>query len=105
MAVARPLLVIIGATASGKSQLAMRLAEQVGGEILSVDSMQVYRHMDIGTAKPSADEERRVRHHVIDVVEPNETFTVARFVELADAAIADAGARDGPPIATGGTPL
>src|SRR5256885_14388619 len=99
MAVVCPLMVIIGATASGKSQLALRLAEEVGGEILSVDSMQVYRHMDVGTAKPSADEQRRVRHHLIDVIEPTETFTVARFVELADAAIADAAARQIPLIA------
>jgi tRNA dimethylallyltransferase len=100
-----PMLVIIGATASGKSALAMRLAEEVGGEILSVDSMQVYRGMDIGTAKPTPDEQRRVRHHLIDVVEPSETFTVVRFVELADAVIADARKRHVPLIATGGTPL
>jgi tRNA dimethylallyltransferase len=97
--------VIIGATASGKSAVALRLAEEVGGEILSVDSMQVYRGMDIGTAKPTAEEQRRVRHHLIDVVEPNETFTVARFVEHADAVIAEARVRNVPLIATGGTPL
>ena len=106
MAVFRPrMLAIIGATASGKSELALRVAEEAGAEILSVDSMQVYRGMDIGTAKPSADERRRVRHHLIDVVEPNETFTVARFVELADAVIADATARRVPLVVTGGTPL
>ena len=77
-------------TASGKSELALRIAELIGGEILSVDSMQVYRAMDIGTAKPTADEQARIMHHVIDVVEPSESFTVARFVELADAVIADA---------------
>ena len=93
MAGARAILVILGPTASGKSQLAQRLAERVGGEILSVDSMQVYRHMDIGTAKPTAEEQRRVPHHLIDVVGPTENFTVARFVELADAAITDAAAR------------
>ena len=101
----QPLLVIIGATASGKSELALRVAERVGGEILSVDSMQVYRGMDIGTAKPTPDEQRRVRHHLIDVVEPTQEFTVARFVELADAVIADARGRGVPLIATGGTPL
>ena len=101
------LLAIIGATASGKSALALRVAEEVsaGGELLSVDSMQVYRGMDIGTAKPTAEEQRRVRHHLIDVVDPNETFTVARFVESADAVIADARVRQVPLIATGGTPL
>lgn len=100
-----PILVILGPTASGKSELALRAAERVGGEILSVDSMQVYRHMNIGTAKPTAAEQARVRHHVIDVLEPSETFTVARFVELADRTIADAAARHVPLIAVGGTPL
>jgi tRNA dimethylallyltransferase len=99
------LTVILGATASGKSALAMGLAKRVGGEILSVDSMQVYRGMDVGTAKPTADERAAVRHHLIDLVEPTETFTVARFVELADAVIADAAVRRVPLIATGGTPL
>jgi tRNA dimethylallyltransferase len=102
MAVTPNMLVILGPTASGKSELALRLADEVGGEILSVDSMQVYRQMDIGTAKPSADERRRVRHHGIDLVDPDEPFTTARFVELADRVIADAKA---PLIATGGTPL
>ena len=100
-----PIIVILGATASGKSELALRLADEIGGEILSIDSMQVYRQMDIGTAKPTREEQARVRHHLIDVVEPNESFTVARFVELADAAIADATARGVPIVATGGTPL
>ena len=101
----RPMLVIIGATASGKSELALEFASRARAELLSVDSMQLYRHMDIGTAKPTAGEQARVRHHLIDVVEANETFTVARFVEMADAAIADAAARDVPLVATGGTPL
>jgi tRNA dimethylallyltransferase len=99
------MLVILGATASGKSALALRMAGEVGGEILSVDSMQVYRGMDVGTAKPTVDEQRRVRHHGIDLVDPDQTFTVARFVELADAGITDAAARNVPLIATGGTPL
>src|SRR5690349_14512912 len=104
--VPRPdITVILGPTASGKSALAMDLARRVGSEILSVDSMQVYRGMDIGTAKPTATERRDVPHHLIDVVAPNETFTVARFVELADAVIADAARRGVPLIATGGTPL
>src|SRR5687768_10895670 len=99
------MLVILGPTASGKSDLALEVARRTGAEILSVDSMQVYRGMDIGTAKPSAAERAEVRHHLIDVVEPTETFTVARFVELADAVIADARRRGVPLIATGGTPL
>jgi len=98
-------LVILGPTASGKSDLAMTLARRWGAEILSVDSMQVYREMDIGTAKPSRAEQAEVRHHLIDMVGPDETFTVARFVEMADAVIADAAARKTPLIATGGTPL
>jgi tRNA dimethylallyltransferase len=105
MAVSCELLAVIGPTASGKSDLAMRLAQEKGGQILSVDSMQVYRAMDIGTAKPSPAEQAQVRHHLIDIVDPNETFTVARFVEAADAAIADAAAQCVPLIATGGTPL
>ena len=105
MAVSRPLLVILGPTASGQSDLAMAVARRTGAEILSLDSMQVYRGMDVGTAKPTPAERAEVRHHLIDVVEPSEEFTVARFVELADATIADAAARAKPLIGTGGTPL
>jgi len=105
MAATEPILAIIGATASGKSALAMRVAERTGAEILSVDSMQVYRGMDAGTAKPTPQERQRVVHHLIDVVRPDETFTVARFVALADAVIADAAARKARLIAVGGTPL
>ena len=95
-------IVIIGPTASGKSAVAMEIAQKLGGQILSVDSMQVYRGMDIGTAKPTEQEQRLVKHHLIDLVEPSEEFTVARFVELADAIIER---RTVPIIATGGTPL
>jgi len=105
MADGHAMWVILGPTASGKSDLAMALARRWGAEILSVDSMQVYRGMDIGTAKPSAAEQAEVRHHLIDLVGPDQTFTVARFVELADAVIADAARRKVPLIATGGTPL
>src|SRR5438874_12129621 len=104
------ILVLIGPTASGKSALAMELAKRLGpstgsgqAEILSVDSMQIYRGMEIGTAKPTRQEQTRVRHHLIDVADPNETFTAARFVEMADAAIADAKRRGVPAIGTGGT--
>ncbi|HWE02078.1 MAG TPA: tRNA (adenosine(37)-N6)-dimethylallyltransferase MiaA [Tepidisphaeraceae bacterium] len=97
--------VIVGPTASGKSDLAMALARSVSGEILSVDSMQVYRQMDIGTAKPSPAERGAVRHHLIDLVDASESFTVAGFVEAADAVIADAARRGVPLVATGGTPL
>lgn len=105
MAVGNPILAIIGPTACGKSELAMAIARRTGAEILSVDSMQVYRGMDIGTAKPSRDEQHEIRHHLLDLVEPTESFAVARFVELADAVIADAAARGRRLIAVGGTPL
>jgi tRNA dimethylallyltransferase len=99
------LLVLLGPTASGKSDLALALARQSGAEILSVDSMQVYRGLDVGTAKPTPAERAAAPHHLIDLVDPNEVFTVARFVELADDVIADARRRNVPLIATGGTPL
>src|SRR4051812_34962146 len=102
MADRKKLLAIVGPTASGKSALAMEVARKTGAEILSADSMQVYCGMDIGTAKPTAAERAEVKHHLIDVVEPSETFTVARFVEMADPIIATAKA---PLIAVGGTPL
>src|SRR4051794_2473603 len=102
MAAAFQMIAIIGPTASGKSALAMALAQQIGAEILSVDSMQVYREMNIGTAKPTAAEQEAIHHHLIDLVDPNETFTVARFVELGDEVIADAKRRDIPLIAVGG---
>ena len=105
MAVHPPLLVILGPTASGKSDLALAVARRAGAEILSVDSMQVYRGMDVGTAKPSPAEREGVPHHLLDVVGPDEPFTVARFVTLADAVIADATRRGVPLVATGGTPL
>jgi tRNA dimethylallyltransferase len=105
VSVAPCILVILGPTGSGKTALALALAQRIGAEILSVDSMTVYRGMDIGTAKPTPQQRARIPHHLIDVVEPNQTFTVARFVELADAVIADAARRGVPLIATGGTPL
>ena len=99
------MIVILGATASGKSALADEIAKKIGGEILSLDSMQVYRGMDIGTAKPTTAERAAVPHHLVDVAEPNASFTVAKFVELADSTIAEAATRAVPLIATGGTPL
>ena len=96
---------ILGCTASGKGKLALELARRWGGEIISIDSMKVYRRMDIGTAKPGADARQAVRHHLQDVVEPHEAFSVGRYVEMADAAIADIAARQSPIIAVGGTAL
>src|SRR5262245_56855160 len=99
------LYLILGCTAVGKSAIALPLAERLGAEILSVDSMQVYRRMDIGTAKPSTSERQRVPHHLIDVAEPSESFSVARFVQLADAALANATHHGRPILAQAGTPL
>jgi tRNA dimethylallyltransferase len=105
MTVSPPLLAIFGPTASGKSSLAIALARWCGAEILSVDSMQVYQGMDIGTAKASLAERHEIRHHLLDWVRPDETFSVARFVELADGVIADAKRRGAGLIVTGGTPM
>jgi len=96
---------LLGCTAAGKSALALPLAERLNAEILSIDSMQVYRRMDIGTAKPSPAERRRVPHHLIDVAEPGESFSVARFMDEADAALADIAARGRAVLAVAGTPL
>ena len=101
----RPLYGVIGPTASGKSALAVELAKRVGGEVLAVDSMTVYRGMDVGTAKPTPEERAAVVHHGIDVVSPAETFTVARFVQMADAQIADNAGRGVPLVLVGGTPM
>ena len=100
----RPLF-LAGPTAVGKSEIALLLAEQIGGEIISVDSMQVYRGLDIGTAKPSAEERARVRHHLIDVVNLTEPFDAAQFVRLANTAVAEIQSRGRVPIFCGGTGL
>ena len=96
---------VVGPTASGKSALALELAQRYGGEIVSCDSMQVYRRMDIGTAKPNAEERATVRHHLVDVAEPCEQFSCADYVRLADAAVRDIHARGNLPIICGGTGL
>jgi len=99
------LVVIVGPTASGKTQLALELARAAGAEIVSADSQQVYRGMDNGTGKASAAERAEVRHHLIDVIDPDQEMTAARFCELADRAIADAAARSVPVVVAGGTGL
>ena len=96
---------LLGATASGKSSVGLLLAGMMEAEIVSVDSMQVYRGMDIGTAKATAEELGQVRHHLIDVVEPNESFSAARFVELAGKAISEINGRNKRVLAVGGTAL
>ncbi len=100
-----PLLVVVGPTASGKSAYAIKKALETGGEIISGDSMQIYRGMDIGTAKPSIEEMCGVPHHLIDVADISEPFSVAKFVELASSAIDDIVSRGKLPIIAGGTGL
>ena len=100
----RPIL-IAGPTAVGKSAVALALAERLNGAILSVDSMQVYRGLDVGTAKPSANERRRVPHHLIDVVGLSESFDAAQFVRLARASVEDIQRRGRVPVFCGGTGL
>ena len=99
------ILVISGPTASGKTALAVELALRYSGEVVSADSMQIYRRMDIGTAKPTREEMRGVPHHMLDVADPEEDFSVARYVELAAACVDDVLARGKLPIVAGGTGL
>ena len=99
----KPLVAIIGSTAVGKSALALRLAERLNGEIVNADSRQVYRHMDVGTAKPSPEERARVTHHLIDILDPDQEFSLAGFLELASRAIEDIHARGRLPLLVGGT--
>ena len=99
------LIVLSGPTASGKTALGVLLAETLGGEIISADSMQIYRRMDIGTAKPTAEETRGIAHHMIDVAEPEEDYSVARYVEEASACAEDILSRGKLPILVGGTGL
>lgn len=96
---------VVGPTASGKTRMAVELALEYGGEVVSVDSMQIYRRMDIGTAKPTPEEMRGVPHHMIDVAEPQERWSVARFVQEAVPCIDGILARGRVPILAGGTGL
>ena len=99
----RPLVIITGPTASGKTALSIELAKQIGGEIISADSMQVYRHMDIGSAKVTKEEMDGVPHHLIDVLDPSEEFNVVRFQEMARKAMEEIYERGKIPIIAGGT--
>jgi tRNA dimethylallyltransferase len=96
---------LAGPTAVGKSETALLLAECIGGEIISVDSMQVYRGLDIGTAKPDLAQQQRVRHHLLDVVDLAASFDAAQFVQLASKAVQEIAARNRTPIFCGGTGL
>jgi tRNA dimethylallyltransferase len=98
-------IAIVGPTASGKSALAMRVAERLGGEVVSADSRQVYRAMDVGTAKPTSEERARVPHHLIDVADPGERYDVLRYQREARAALREIRARGRVALVVGGTGL
>src|SRR5436305_7488766 len=99
------LLVIVGPTGSGKTALSLKLAEQFGGEIVSCDSVAVYREFEIGTAKPSREERRRVPHHLIDIAAPDEVITAGDYSRLARQAVGEIAARGHLPIIVGGSGL
>jgi tRNA dimethylallyltransferase len=96
---------LTGATAVGKTAVGIALAQRIGAEIISLDSMAIYRGMDIGTAKPSAAQRAAVPHHLLDIVDPGDEFSVAQYVEAAARAVADIRSRGGEAIFVGGTPL
>ena len=102
---APPLIIILGQTATGKSRLALKLAQHFGGEIIAADSRTVYQGMDIGTAKPTAEEQKIVRHHLLDILSPTETFSAADFQKHCNEAIADIAGRGKIPFMVGGTGL
>ena len=97
------LIAIVGPTATGKTALAIALAQRLGGEIVSADSRQVYRHMDIGTAKPTAEQRSLARHHLIDIVDPDQEFSLAQYLELAVTALEDVWSRGKQPLLVGGS--
>ncbi len=99
------IICIAGPTASGKTGLAVELAKELGGEVISCDSMQIYKRMDIGTAKPTKDEMQGIPHHMLDVAEPQEDFSVSRYCEIADPILQDILARGKTAIIAGGTGL
>ena len=99
------MILILGVTASGKGRLAFELAEFIGAEIISIDSMKVYRRMDIGTAKPPEEARQRVKYHLIDIVEPSDSFSVGAFIEAATDAIDQIRSRGRKIVAVGGTAL
>jgi tRNA dimethylallyltransferase len=100
-----PKILILGVTASGKSALAFELSKTLGAEIISVDSMKVYRRMDIGTAKPPAEKKQLIPYHLIDIVEPSEAFSVDKFMDLTEKTVSDIQDRGKPVVAVGGTAM
>lgn len=100
-----PVVAVVGPTASGKTRLAVTLAKELNGEVISGDSMQIYRGMDIGTAKPTEEEMQGIPHHMIDIVDPWESYSVARYVKEAAEAIEKVRAKNKLPIICGGTGL
>ncbi|UMZ73525.1 tRNA (adenosine(37)-N6)-dimethylallyltransferase MiaA [Natranaerofaba carboxydovora] len=100
-----PIIVIVGPTAVGKTELAISLAKKIDGEIISADSMQIYKGMDIGTAKPSKREQNNITHHMIDMTEPDQDYSVAKFKKVAQDIINDIVVRGKFPIIVGGTGL
>ena len=99
------IICVVGPTASGKTALAVELAKFTGGEVVSCDSMQIYRRLDIGTAKPTPEEMQGIPHHMIDIIEPDEDFSVGRYVEMATPIVEDILARGKTAIIAGGTGL
>ena len=99
------IICVVGPTASGKTALAVELAKELGGEVVSCDSMQIYRRMDIGTAKPTTEEMQGIPHHMIDICEPTEDFSVSRYCEMATPIVDDILARGKTVIIAGGTGL
>jgi len=99
------LVAIVGPTAVGKTDLVLRIADELNAEIVNIDSMQIYRYMDIGTAKPSPRERQTIRHHLIDIADPDEEYNLCRFIADAERACAEINARSKLPLLTGGTGL
>jgi tRNA dimethylallyltransferase len=99
------MILILGVTGSGKGRLAFELAQTISGEIISIDSMKVYRRMDIGTAKPPIENRKLIKYHLIDVVEPSESFSVGTFLDLTRKAIEEIKSRNKPIVAVGGTAM
>ena len=100
-----PLIVLMGPTASGKTSMAVEICKKYGGEVVTADSMQVYKYMDIGTAKPTYEEMQGIKHHMIDLVEPTEEYSLAEYVKEAKKVIEDIHSRGKLPVLAGGTGL